>query len=228
MQNLLKSVPESVRRAISAAVPLLIVIILFVIVGKFGISKVLGVRTEIASAQKVEKTLTQKLNLLQVLSPDIASKANMVASAVPDSNPSLAVISQLKILALNMGVILSAIKSGSGAINTSGLNEANISFALDGVKPQIFAFLNETVKIAPITIIDKIKMTETNESVKADVSIKSFWVEFPKTIPSVSSPITDLTAAEKEILTNLSGLIQPTFTEVAPSQGDINTNPFGQ
>ena len=64
-------------------------------------------------------------------------------------------------------------------------------------------------------------------SVQADVNVRSYWATFPKTIPQVTEPITDFTAAEKGILAKVSGLTQPTFTEILPS-AEINPNPFGE
>lgn len=211
-----------------AIMPLIIVIILFVIVGKFGIAKVIGVRAEIASAQETERTLTQKLSILQTLSPDITLKANLVASALPEGNPTLAVISQLKVLAASQGVVLSSVKSLAGVQNSSDLNATTVSFSLVGLKPQVFAFLNEIPKIAPITIVDKIRVTGNVGSITADISVKSYWADFPKTIPSVTDPITDLTASDKDVLNKVSGLTQPTFIKVTPSQEGVNPNPFGQ
>jgi hypothetical protein len=224
----MKTIPESIRQTVIAGAPLLIVIILFAVVGNFGVSKVLKVRSEIESAQNTEQTLTQKLNLLKTLSSDAALKSGIVTSAVPDSNPSLTVSSQLKTMAGVNGVILSAIKSSVGSVNSSGLNDVNITFSVEGARQQVFSFLESVAKISPITITNKISISEVMGLVKADINVKSYWADFPKTIPSVTTPITDLTTAEKEILANISGLTQPIFTEVTPSQGEINPNPFGQ
>ena len=226
MQKVLKSLPENVRQAVAAGTPLLIVIILFVIVGKFGVSQVLGLRSKIVSAQKTEKILTQKLDLLKTLSGDAVSKANAATSALPDANPSLTMISQLKAVAVANGVVMSDIKAAGGVTNSTDVNQANISFSLDGTRDQIFSFLTAVADISPITLVNSVKETETGGSVKADVSVKSFWAAFPKTIPSITEPIADFTAAEKGILAKVAGLTQPTFTEVLPST-DINPNPFG-
>jgi hypothetical protein len=99
---------------------------------------------------------------------------------------------------------------------------------LVGARAQIFSFLSEIAKIAPITLVDKIKISETGGNVTATISVKTFWVDFPKTIPSVTSPVTDFTAEERQILTNIAGLTQPSFIDVGPSQADINPNPFGE
>jgi ribosomal protein L30E len=222
-----KGVPEGVRQAVTAALPLFIAIILFLVVGKFGFSKVVEVRSKITAAQKIEKTLTEKLNILQALSGDVLLKSGSVTTAVPDTNPSLATISQLKQAAATGGVVITGIKSSVGTLDTGGLNEAIISFSLEGTKSQIFAFLAELANLSPITIADKIKFSELGGVMKADLSVKSYWAAFPKVIPSVTSPITDLTASEKTLLAKVSSLSQPVFIDIAPST-EVNPNPFGQ
>ena len=228
INKLFKNLPESVRQTITAGFPLFLVIIFFIFVGKYGISKVTDIRSQIESAQSSEMVLTQKLSVLQTVSSMAESGARASSLAVPATNPSLIVVSQLRNLAAGNGVILSAIKSTTGASTASGLNQAIISFTVDGARPQVFSFLSGIDKIAPISLVDKIRITESGGGLRADIGVKSFWAEFPKTIPSVTTPISDLTPAEKETLTKILGLIQPSFTEVTAAQGEANPNPFGQ
>jgi len=227
MQNILKIFPESIKQTVSAGAPIVIVIFLFIVVGKFGVAKVAEVRSELKSAQKTEETLTQKLSLLQTLSSSVAPKANLVSSALPDANPSLAVTSQLKSLAFAQGIIINGVKAGSGGSSASGLHEVAVSFTLMGARQQIFSFLNETAKIAPLISIRKVSISGAGGGVSADVNAVSYWADLPKTIPSVTEPITDLTQKENQILTNISSLVQPSFAEITPSQGEINPTPFG-
>ena len=227
MQNLLKAFPENIKQIFSAGAPILVVIILFIVVGKFGVPKVLDVRSEIKSAQNTEKTLTQKISTLQTLSSSVAPKAGVVSSALPDTNPSLAVTSQLKSLALSQGVVLTGMKAGSGVTSGTDLHEINVAFTLYGARQQISNFLGETAKIAPITTIRKINITGSGGGVSADINAVSYWADLPKTIPSVTEPITELTQADNQILNNISNLTQPSFMEITPSEGDINPNPFG-
>lgn len=226
MKNAFKSLPEGFKQGITASLPLFIALILFLVVGKFGVSKVVSVQAEITSAEKTEKTLTQKLNLLKTLSGDSLSKSKFVTSAVPDANPSLTTISQLRVLAATNGVTLTGIKSSVGALDTGGLNESIVSFSLEGGRTQVFAFLAGLSTISPITIADKIKFSETGGVTKADLNVKSYWAVFPKTIPSVTTPITDFTADEKIRLAKISSLIQPVFISITPST-EVNPNPFG-
>lgn len=223
-----KGIPENIKQTAVAAIPLLVVIILFVLVGNFGISKVKNIQAEVKTAENSEKTLTQKLDLLKTLSGEV-SKTDLVNSAIPGSNPSLAVIGQLKNVAIINTVILSSIKANSGS-DPSGLNTVSISFSAMSARSQIFSFLNDLSKVAPIITITSVKISELAGATDADIAVKTYWAELPKTIPSVTTPISDLTAEEKKILSEVSGLTQPSSSqiELAPSLNDINPNPFGQ
>jgi len=228
MNKLLKNLPESTRQIIVAAFPLFLVIIFFIFVGKYGIAKVTDLRSQIKTAQNSETVLTQKLNILQTISSTAESGVRAASLAVPEANPSLIVVSQLRNLALGNGVIISAIKSTMGTADLTGLNQAIISFTVNGTREQAFKFLVSIDKIAPISLVDKIRLTEVGGALQADIGIKAFWADFPKTIPSVTTPISDLTPAEKETLTKILGLIQPNFKEVTAVQGEVNPNPFGE
>lgn len=231
MQNLLKSLPESVKQVIMATLPLAIVVILFVTVGRFGISKVSDLRSQITQGQVEQTILTQKLNLLQELSSVATQGTGFAIIALPSDNWSLTVISQLKILAGGNGVTLSSIKSGSATTNQLGLSEADISFTAEGARAQIIFFIKGIAEIAPITSVDKIRFAESTGTVKADITVKSYWAPLPKTIPAVDQPMTDLTSVEKQTLTQISSLTQPILnqtTPLVPSTGPGNPNPFGQ
>jgi hypothetical protein len=228
MKTETKFVPENIKQIITAIAPLFVVIILFLVVGKFGVAKVLDIRLQVKSAQKNEEVLTQKLSLLQTLSPGANQMASVVSSALPEANPSLAVMSQLKLLATSQAVILSNLKSTSGSSGKSDMKETNTSFTLLGGKGQVFEFLKRTTNIAPLITVKNISISDAGGGISADVTVASYWADLPKTIPAIDEPIMDLTASEKQILTNVSSLSQPVFMDIAPSQADINPLPFGQ
>jgi hypothetical protein len=228
MQNLLKGVPENVKQVLSAAVPFAIVVILFLMVGNFGISRVTDLRSQITEATSQKAALTQKLNILELLSVVVAQSGSLTTSALPDSNPSLLVSSQLKLLAGNAGMIISSMKSGAAGVDASGLSRVDISLTVTGARAQVIGFLKSIDGIAPVTLIDKIGLSETGGVTKADVSVKSYWAALPKTIPAIDQAITDLTADEKKVLTQIGDLFQPAFIQVASSSSSINPNPFGQ
>ena len=219
---------KNTKLIINSTLPLIIVVILFAVVGQFGISKVTDLRNQIEKARKDQTVLAQKLKLLESISETVAEDSGASLAALPDANPSLIVISQIKNVSIGNGVLIATIKSSPPVEDSGGLSHVSISFETIGTKSQITSFLKSIANIAPITIIDKIKMTEVGGVARAVVTVKSYWSILPKTLPTLTSPITDLTAAEKKTLEDVSALTQPSFVTVPPSEGVGKTDPFSQ
>ena len=222
----MQKIPENVMSVIKVILPLLAILLLFVIVGKFGFGKIANIRTQISAAQTEQKVLSQKLNILTNVAATGEQFSNIAVSALPDSNPSLAVVSQLKILAGTDGLLISEVKSGSPANDNTGLSAVSVSFNVIGSRIQIESFINKISSIAPITIVDKIKINESSPgSSVANIVVKSFWAPFPTQIPPVSQAIADLTPDEQQTMQELSDLKQPIFSQIPAAQGG-KSDPF--
>lgn len=221
-------IPENVRLIINSTAPLIVVIILFVIVGQFGISKVLALRGEITQAQLDGNTLSQKLSILQEASATSQTNSNIATTTLPDKNPTLAVLAQLKILASQNSVAISNIKGGATVTDDSGLGRTDISFDATGSLPQLVIFLKGVDGFAPITHSSRIKLNETGGSSRAEVTVSSYFAPFPTKLPAVTDQITDLTSDEKNTLQKITTLTQPVFVNVPASQNSGKPDPFSQ
>lgn len=228
MQNLLKGLPESVQQTISAGLPLVIVIILFVLVGGFVVPKVVEIRTEISSAESSQNIMTQKLKLLQTFSSTASLVTSAADTAVPSTDPTLEVIPQIRTVANVNGIQLSSIKTSGGQASDVGLNQSVVSFIAQGTRQQIFSFIDGLTNVAPIIVIDKITITEAAGSDNADITVDSYWADLPKTIPSIDAPLSELTQTESDTLKKISALTQPGTTSFTPQTEGFNPNPFGQ
>jgi hypothetical protein len=231
MHNLLKGLPESVRETIIAGTPLAVVIILFILVINFGVPRVTDVRSKISSAQTLDATLTQKLSILQSFAQNpAANSVNAAVTALPTTNPSAVVISQLKNTTSCCGVILSNVKSGGSSTGSTGtaVQITNTNFLVVGPRDSVTNYLKNVELIAPISVINSVKINENGGLTSATVSLLSYWAPYPKTIPSVTQPITDLTSSEKLILSQIGSLTQPAVVQGLPTESGVNPNPFGQ
>jgi len=224
----MQNIPENIKLIINSTLPLIVVIFLFLVAGPFGISKVTDLQSQIDLAQKNKTVLSQKLSLLQSVSGTVSQDSGTSLSALPDTNPSLIVVSEVKTIGSQDGVLVSGIKGGSEIDDPSGTSHVGISFNVAGERSQIITFLKDIANIAPITLVDKVKITGNNGSNIADVSINSYWSAFPKVLPTLTTPINDLTASEKNTLTKIGSLTQPTFLVIPPTEGAGKANPFGQ
>jgi len=207
--------------------PFLGVVLLFIFVGKFALGKISGVRAKIAQEKKSQTVLTQKLNLLNQVENEFLDSSDASLLAMPSGNPALAVIYQLKKLAGEAGVSLSGIKAGAEAADTSGLKRVDISFEVIGVRPILVAFLKSIESAAPLSVIEKVKISEVSGVARGDIAIKSFFADLPQKLPTVDSAATDLTSAERDLLAKISSLTQPVFVEVPPSESEGREDPFG-
>lgn len=117
-------------------------------------------------------------------------------------------------------------KAGAEVKDNSGLKRVDISFEVDGAKPDIIEFVNKIKTISPITIVDKIKISEVNGATRANVTVKSFWADLPKTIPNLTQQVTDLTDKEEQTLMEVSLLTTPSFFVTEASEENVIADPF--
>lgn len=215
------------KNVLSSTLPLIIVIILSLVVGNYGIGRVMNLQAQISQATQDQATLTQKLNTLQSISATVGSGSQVAATALPDKNPVLATLSQIRSLGVQNVVAVSGLKAGTEAKDPSGLSAVSINFSVTGSRSGVIAFLDSVSKIAPISLVDKIKLNESAGQTQVTVTVRTFFAAFPTTIPSVTQNLTDLTPAEKDTLTKISSLIQPQFVTVpAQTGGGGKANPF--
>lgn len=216
------------RDVLKSVLPLVISLILLIIVAKIGIAKVIDLRSQIAKVESDKAALTEKLNTLTSLSSDLAQNSQLASLALPDKNPALLVINQLKRLSVQYNVNISSIKSGSGGIGSNNLSNLGVTFDLDGLKGDIFAYLKAVGNIAPLTKIEKVKLNENGGLVKASIAVRSYYAPYPTKLPAVTAAVKTLTPDEIKTLTIVVGLTPPQFTQVPPSTAGLKSDPFGQ
>jgi hypothetical protein len=223
-----KKLPENIRLIINSVSPLIVVLVLFVVVGQFAFGKISEVRNKITKSQKDQAILVQKFDLIKTLGETAASSVAAVSNALPEANPSLTVISQMKILAAQNGIVIANTKGGAEVKDNSGLSRVDITFDVIGPRAQIITLTKSISQIAPITLVDKIKITESAGAARATIATRSFWAPFPTKLPALTEAITDLTADEKKTLGVVTGLTQPEFSEVTASDTAPRPDPFTQ
>jgi hypothetical protein len=228
MKSYLSNIPENIKETLRAATPFLVVLILFVSVGKFGMSKITTLRSQITEAKQIENILTEKLSILQSFSSSPENSISLITSVLPVGNSSVATTSQLKNLAAQNGIIITSLKSGSASKVASGLSYADITFEVTGSKLSITNLLNSVAKIAPISQVQKIRMSENGGLASANIVVRTYWADYPKTIPSVTQPITNLSNSEKLLVSQMSELTLPMFSVTTSAEGEMNTAPFGE
>lgn len=221
-----KNIPTGTKQILIAVLPLVVVSILIIVVGKFGLSKISEVRSALTKAQGDRTLLTQKSNTLRTVLSSARDVADVALITLPETNPALAVVSQIKLVASENSVLISGVKSGSEVADKTGLSRSDISFNISGPRVSVLAFIKAIQNIAPIIVVDKIKISENGGLVDSSISVKSFWSPLPTKLPSLTTQITDLTPAEKQLITDMGSLRKPVFVIVPPSTGAGKTDPF--
>ena len=81
----------------------------------------------------------------------------------------------------------------------------------------LFDFLKGLGSISPLLTLDQVIIRQESGIAKVDALIFGNFAPLPTTLPSITSPLDELTAEEKDILAKISSYSQPVFTEVTPS-----------
>ncbi len=219
-------IPQKMRAMLLSLVLLLTMVVLATIVFKVGIARIGTQRAELQKATKNETILAQKQQVLQTLENSILSYADTVIIAMPDKNPSLIALSQIKILAERNTVSLGNIKIGSRVKDKSGTFKTTILFEVEGTLFQVLDYLISTKSFAPLSVIDRVDIAQAGGVIRASVSMSVFWVPLPTKLPAISEPVRELSANETNLITELSSLEQPLFSQLLPAAPSARIDPF--
>lgn len=203
----------------------ILLIVLTALVYKFAFSQIPVQRKKYQDQTKKELILRQKIELLRGLDSALLEQADLTSFALPNKNPSFAVVSQLKKLAQENSVLITNLKIGAESKDGS-LFSSDISFDGEGASATVLIFMKGISSLAPVVLTDKVQINESAGVSRATVRVKSFWAEFPSALPPVSQPATDLTKDEEDILAKIVNLTPPDFVYLEPQQPTEKTNPF--
>ena len=207
---------------------LLGIFFLFIFSLQFGYKKINDLRSKISQAKKDVTVLRQKIDILEEIGNDSLFFSDLSLNALPETNPSLIVISQLKKLANDNGVIFFNTKTGLEMPDKPETKKVSVSFEIEGPREFVTQFLRSIKNISPLTLIEKIKISEPLDITQAEVSVEVFWASLPKKLPALLEAIEGLTVEEKETLDSLSSLIQPAFFVLPPAKDEFREDPFSQ
>ena len=219
-------IPQKMKVMLMPLGLLSIMIVLILIIFKVGVSRIGTQRTDLQKATKNETILGQKQQVLQTIENDILSFADATVVAMPDKNPSLVALSQLKTLAEGAGLFLNNIEIGGKAISKSGTLKTTISFEVEGTLSQVLNYLVSTKSFAPLSTIDRVEMAQAGGVIRASVDLAVYWAPLPTKLPAIADPVLELTAVENSLLTELLSLEQPAFSQVLPEAPSARVDPF--
>ncbi len=219
-------IPQKIKVMLVPLALLLAMIAMAAVVFKVGVNRISSQRSGLQNATKNETILSQKQQVLQTLESNILSYADAAIVAMPDKNPSLIALSQLKVLAERNTVILSNIEVGGKIKDKSGTSKTIVSFEIEGTLAGVLDYLISTKSFAPLSIIDRVEIAQAGGVIRASVDLAVYWVPLPTKLPPISEPVRELTASETNLITELSNLEQPLFIQVVPTDPSGRADPF--
>ena len=215
----------SVSAILIPSVYLLVSIILFVFGARTGIAKISEQSSALNDAKKTQGVLQQKESLLRQIETEVNSQVDILANVVPEKNPALTMISQIKNLAAVSGITITTFKIG--AQNDAGVvSFVDLSYDADGALISIIPFLNTVKTLAPISTLDTAKINQQGGLASANVRIRVYFAGYPTKLPSLTEAVNELTGEEKTLLDSLSGLSLATFTTLTPQEPTVMESPF--
>ena len=211
--------------------PILTIIVtsfLIVFVFRNGYGRITKSLESLESTKSVENTLAQKLDILKQIPPGILDKTNVVLVGLPERNPAIFFVSQLKSASDKTQVKLNSFEVKSltnfgGDISSLELEGALL--ANDYVTA--ISLLRYFENMAPVSKVNGVRLSRSNQGgLDLSTNISIFFSSLPTELPPLISPIKELTNEQEELLRKVANLFLPEFNVVLPSQPTDRTNPF--
>ncbi|MBI2066031.1 hypothetical protein HYT60_00795 [Candidatus Woesebacteria bacterium] len=215
----------SVSAILVPSIYLLVSIILFVFGARTGIAKISEQGSTLNDIRKTQGILQQKENLLREIATEVSSQVDVLANVVPEKNPALIMISQIKNLAAVSGITITTFKI-SAANDAGNVSFVDVSFDADGDLVSLVAFLKTIKTLAPLSTIDTVKMNQQGGVASANARIRVYFAGYPTKLPSLTEAVNELTGEEEGLFDTLSGLSLPTFTTLPPQGPSVRESPF--
>lgn len=194
-------------------------------------SFLLGKINELTAQSSVNSTqvtqLEDKLASLQRIdeNQEILSQSESAYIALPDKNPAIFAVAQLRRFAGEAEVTLTKLNVTSSGSSSEDFSQAGIQFTAEGDYTNITQLVARLKSAAPIMNLERVKISQiATGTTEASVFMTTYWAVFPETLPSVTSAVTDLTQEELDLLSELATLEQPQFVNL-PASATVSARP---
>lgn len=179
-------------------------------------------------AKKQNQKLQDRIRVLREFQIDAKDQIDISSLALPINNPGTLVLSYIKNLSTDYKIEITDVSFKTTGTNNKKDKWKSMDLTLETRNSNIsdnLNFLSDITKIIPIVTIDGINI-KINESFTSSTSkIKLYWSDPPETIPSLNSPVQNLTEKELKTLSLVKGLKTFELTKLQPgnfTEGRIN------
>lgn len=205
---------------------LIVLIVLIIITLNFGLGQINSVKAKIKKSNKDEKILITKVNTLKNVAEVLPSDISFIDIVLPSKGTSLYSMSQIKNQAYPLGLLVTNLKTGSAIQTQEGVSKTSLSFDVQGNEQVIYSYLGLFPKLLPLMKVDKVDISKAEGIANATVTLSTFSGDLPKEIPSITTPITDLSNDEIKTLKDISGFLLPQFIIPSVSIEASREDPF--
>lgn len=215
------------KTVITPTVFLLVLVAAGTLFVKVGVPRISSQRERLTTAQKEEAVLFEKNTLLSAVAKSITQTANSSLAALPSKNSGTQVISALKNLSSEKGVIVSNLTLSSPKSDENSISSASISFDLETQVLGVFDFIDSLGNLAPITRLEVVTINQEESTQVANVSLKIYWSSLPAILPALTEPLPPLGEEERVVISDFASLNSPpTFGQVVPVLPSARADPF--
>src|SRR4030042_5533494 len=207
-----------------------VVVLVLIIFAPQGISRIDKKIKEFKSAQSQEVVLNAKLDSLKSISLDTLDPKDITVIALPSKNPAIWVVSHVRRLSSESDIEILKM-SVERSKDTEKFKNSSIEFEIDAKDyPTLLTYINNLTKILPLTSLDTVSVKRSSgqegDVFKGDIAASFYWSDFPKTLPPISEPINELTGEDLNIISLISGFVQPSFIELSPNEPQERLQPY--
>ena len=213
---------------------IVIVLILAFFAGNLILQKLGTIRSEIARLETSNGLLSIRLKTLEDVPVEINDSIQLVSRALPPDTPAILITKQIRDIAIENEIIIEEMRIVRSTVlieDDDSVTETDLNFDITGTLEKVNSLVDSLKSITPLVNMLSLDLEQNvqDNTVKASIVMKSFSSELPKTLPSITEPISELSEEEINTLDELKTFRQPeigsqTIIPVATDSG--RTNPF--
>ncbi|OGM73893.1 hypothetical protein A2191_00105 [Candidatus Woesebacteria bacterium RIFOXYA1_FULL_38_9] len=227
MQNILTIIKKLSRSLFVTFV----FIVATILVTFFSVRYFLQISKEITENKKEIISLEERLKVLEKSATYISKPAaTSLTQALPAENATILALSQIKKIAAENNTVINNVEVDITENITENLSTAAIKLTLENETINDFTtFFTNLSHSLPITSTQEITFKLDQEQIESRLEFNVYWAPFPATLPSLTTPLSELSSEEKEILSLIDSydkFEQSTVPSLSPTTNPGRTNPF--
>ncbi len=183
--------------------------------------------TSFRSQEATQVVLAKKLAVLQNTGADVLDKSTESTIALPDKNPILGIMSQVKVLVAQEGVRITGVKSSGVSDFGDNIQKLELTISMESQSyDAITKVASELSSRAPLSTVDSLEISDSTNVKEGELTLVVYWSKLPENLPPLTQPLAAFSPDELTTLSKLSQLSAPQFSNLTPEAPTERENPF--